>query len=37
MKLAYDNVILPEESFDWLDEDKRALFIFLGVQNLENA
>ncbi|MEX5869531.1 hypothetical protein [Providencia hangzhouensis] len=30
MKLAYDNVILPEESFDWLDEDKRALFYFFG-------
>ncbi|WP_272689341.1 hypothetical protein [Providencia sp. PROV033] len=30
MQLTYDKVILPEESFDWLDEDKRALFYFWG-------
>ncbi|MEX6312708.1 hypothetical protein AB6G19_01940 [Providencia manganoxydans] len=36
MQLAYDNVILPEESFDWLDEDKRALFYFWGCLKFRN-
>ncbi|MEI9599378.1 hypothetical protein V5030_09090 [Moellerella wisconsensis] len=37
MKLTYDNVILPEESFDWLDEDKRALFYFWGCLKLNKS
>ncbi len=36
MKLTYDNVILPEDSFEWLDEDKRALFYFWGCLKFRN-
>ncbi|HEM8345826.1 hypothetical protein KDV89_21875 [Providencia stuartii] len=37
MQLTYDNVILPEESFDWLDEDKRALFYFWGCLKFDKS